>query len=68
MISLIGRGQIAVPEGRLPGPAEKMKALRDSQWENLEREEKERRRAIIEADETEDKGEDDGGEEDEKDE
>ena len=68
VISLIGRGQVISPQGRLPGPAEKMKALRDSQWENLEREERERRRAMVEADESEDGGEDEGKEEDGKDE
>lgn len=47
-MSLIGRGQISgkVGGGSLDGPADKMKALRDSQWENLEKEEKERRRAL----------------------
>src|SRR5579871_6620091 len=51
VISLIGRGQIAAGDKKLPGAAEKMKALRDSQWENLEKEERERRRAMVEADE-----------------
>ncbi|KAI9852283.1 MAG: hypothetical protein M1838_001171 [Thelocarpon superellum] len=40
--SLIGRGEIADKMGSLPGPAEKMKALRDQEWENLEKEEEER--------------------------
>ena len=43
VVSLIGRGEIADKMGSLPGPADKMKTLRDSQWENLEREEQERR-------------------------
>jgi len=51
VISLIGRGQIASKDGRLPGPADKMKELRDSQWANLEREEKERRKQLAKEEE-----------------
>lgn len=43
MISLIGRGQIADKIGKLPGPADRMKAIRDSQMESLEYEEREKR-------------------------
>lgn len=43
VISLIGRGQIADKISRLPGPADRMKALRDSQLESLEYEEREKR-------------------------
>jgi len=51
VISLVGRGQIADKIGRLPGPADRLKALRDSQLENLEKEEKERRAKLIAKDE-----------------
>ncbi|KAI9846001.1 MAG: hypothetical protein M1837_004407 [Sclerophora amabilis] len=58
VLSLIGRGQIADKIGALPGPADKMKALRDSQLENLQKEEEMKRAKIVEADESEDDGED----------
>ncbi len=67
VVSLIGRGQIVAHDGRLPGPAEKMKELRDTQWENLEKEERERRAAMVVADAGEDGGDEEGGD-DEKDE
>jgi hypothetical protein len=65
VVSLIGRGQIIAEDGRLPGPAEKMKQLRDSQWESLEKEERERRAQMVKEDED---GEENGQEEEEKDE
>lgn len=43
VLSLIGRGQIADKISKLQGPADKMKALRDSQLESLEYEEREKR-------------------------
>lgn len=43
VISLIGRGQIADKISRMPGPADRMKALRDSQLESLEYEERMKR-------------------------
>lgn len=43
VISLIGRGQIADQIGNLPAPMDRIKALREAQSENLEREEKARR-------------------------
>lgn len=43
VISLIGRGQIANHVAPLPNPAKGMQELRDSQWENLEKEEEERK-------------------------
>ncbi|MCJ1463975.1 hypothetical protein MMC07_002585 [Pseudocyphellaria aurata] len=43
VISLIGRGQIADKIGKLPGPADRMKAIRESQQESLEYEEREKR-------------------------
>lgn len=61
--SLIGRGQIADKVGRMPGPADRLKALRDSQVESLEMEERERRAKTVAKDE----GEDDDDEEEEDD-
>ncbi|KAI9673229.1 MAG: hypothetical protein M1817_003092 [Caeruleum heppii] len=66
VLSLIGRGEIADKIGKLPGPADRVKALRDSQWENLEREERERQAAaaaVEEAQDDEDEEEDDEGKE-----
>ncbi|MCJ1343481.1 hypothetical protein MMC31_001675 [Peltigera leucophlebia] len=54
VLSLIGRGQIADKIGRVPGPADRMKALRDSQMESLEQEERERRAKKVAEDENED--------------
>jgi len=51
--SLIGRGQIADQINRLPGPADRIKALRDAQMEQLEAEEKAKRARIAEEDEDE---------------
>ena len=59
VISLIGRGQIADKIGRLPGPADRIKALRDSQMESLEREEREKRARIVAEEEGADEDEDD---------
>lgn len=56
VLSLIGRGQIADKISKLPGPADRMKALRDSQMESLELEERERRAKRVAEDE--DEGED----------
>ncbi|MCJ1472239.1 hypothetical protein MMC13_000886 [Lambiella insularis] len=53
VISLIGRGQIADKINRLPGPADRLKALRDSQMESLEQEEKERRAKMAAEEEAE---------------
>lgn len=70
VISLVGRGQIIAHDGKLPGPYDKMKAMRDAQWDSLEKEERERRKAMVEKDEAEeesdDEGDDEGGEGDEK--
>ena len=63
VISLIGRGQIAEHIGKLPGPADRMKAVRDSHMENLEREERERRALIVQEEEAEDEGEGDSEDE-----
>ena len=51
--TLIGRGEIADKINRLPGPADRVKALRDSQQQSLAEEEKARRERIV-ADEEED--------------
>jgi len=64
VVSLVGRGQIAEKDQKIAGPYDKMKALRDSQWENLEREERERRQRIAKEEEEEQASNDDeGGEE-----
>ena len=55
--SLIGRGRIADQVTKPPGPADRMKALRESQMEELEKEEYERRNRIVEEDEAEEEGE-----------
>lgn len=60
--SLIGRGQIADKISRLPSPADRVKALRDSQLGSMETEERERRAMIVakdQASEDEDEEEDD---------
>ncbi|KAI9744726.1 MAG: hypothetical protein M1818_001651 [Claussenomyces sp. TS43310] len=66
VVSLVGRGQIAEKDRSLPGPASYLKALKDQQWENLEKEEKERRKEIVEAEEKadEEEGSDEAGEND----
>lgn len=53
VISLIGRGQIADKISRLPGPADRLKALRETQMEEIEKEERERRARIVAKDEEE---------------
>lgn len=61
MASLIGRGQIADQINRLPSPADRIKALRDSQYEAMEAEEREKMARKI----AEDEGEGDEDEEEE---
>jgi hypothetical protein len=51
VFSLIGRGQVADLVTKPPGPADRMRALRESQMDQLEREETERRTRIVEEDE-----------------
>ena len=53
VFTLIGRGRIADQVTKPPGPADRMRALRDSQMEELEKEEYERRNRIVEEDEAE---------------
>ncbi|KAL8798807.1 MAG: hypothetical protein Q9182_006379 [Xanthomendoza sp. 2 TL-2023] len=59
VISLIGRGQIADKISRLPGPADRLKALRETQMEEIEKEERMRRARIVAADEAEEADDDD---------
>lgn len=59
VISLIGRGQIADKVSRLPGPADRLRALRETQMEEIEKEERERRARIVAKDEEEDDDADD---------
>lgn len=61
--SLVGRGRIVKHDAAMRSPVDYVKADRDSQWEALEREEKERRHAMAEADEEGDEGESDDSEE-----
>lgn len=71
MISLIGRGQIADKVGRMPGPTDHIKALRDYQPQALleeEREQVRRRAAEAEARERGEVGDDEEGDDDEEDE
>lgn len=53
VISLIGRGQIADQIGNLPAPVDRIRALREAQSENLEREEKARRATKVAEEEEE---------------
>ena len=59
VISLIGRGQIVDKINRLPSPADRIKALRDSQLEAMETEERMKRERIVARDEGEEDGEQD---------
>lgn len=64
--SLIGRGKITDKIGKLPGPADRVKALRDSQMASLEYEEREKMRMRIEQDELQGANEDDEDEDDDE--
>ena len=66
--SLIGRGQIWDQINRLPGPADRIKKLRDMQYEALEAEEREKRARIAQGEEEEEDEVDDEGEDDEEEE
>ena len=65
--SLIGRGQIADQINRLPSPADRVKKLREIQYEAAEEEEKAKRARIIAEDEGEEgeNEDEDGGDEEE---
>ena len=65
--SLIGRGQIWDQINRLPGPADRIKKLRDMQYEALEAEEREKRARIAqEEEEGEDEVDEEGGDDEEE--
>ncbi|KAF4555009.1 Hypothetical protein D9617_3g020780 [Elsinoe fawcettii] len=51
VISLIGRGQISDQIGRLPAPADRIRALREAQADELEKEEAARRSKVVAAEE-----------------
>lgn len=57
VLSLIGRGEIADKVSKAPGPADRVRALREGQLEQLEREEAERRSRIVLEDEAEEESE-----------
>ncbi|RPB07204.1 hypothetical protein P167DRAFT_457638, partial [Morchella conica CCBAS932] len=46
VMTLVGRGQIGDRVSKLPGPAAYLQDLRDSQWENLQKEENERKMRV----------------------
>lgn len=56
--SLIGRGEIADKINRLPGPADRIKALRDSQTQYLSEEEKVTKAKLIMGEDEDDEEED----------
>lgn len=51
VVSLIGRGQIADRIGRLPGPTDRIRALKEAQQDELYREEEARRNKKAEEEE-----------------
>ncbi|KAF2153833.1 hypothetical protein K461DRAFT_327129 [Myriangium duriaei CBS 260.36] len=57
VISLIGRGQISDRIGRLPGPADRIRALKEAQQDELFAEEEARRKKAAENDEAEEEDE-----------
>lgn len=66
VVSLIGRGQIADKINKLPGPADRVRALRDMQLGAMEAEEREKRAKIVAKDRGEvDEEEEEEGEDDE---
>ncbi|KAG9631238.1 hypothetical protein KCU64_g16746, partial [Aureobasidium melanogenum] len=54
VLSLIGRGQIADRINKLPGPADRVRALRDAQAQQLSDEEAAKRAKVVSKDEEED--------------
>ncbi|KAI4724259.1 hypothetical protein E4T49_08004 [Aureobasidium sp. EXF-10728] len=58
VLSLIGRGQIADRINKLPGPADRVRALRDAQAQQFSEEEAARRAKVVKKDEEEDKDDD----------
>lgn len=65
VVSLVGRGQIAAKLNRLPGPADRVKAIKDYQYEAFEEEERYKQRMAVEKSES---GEDEEEEEDDEEE
>ncbi|KAL8871431.1 MAG: hypothetical protein Q9174_002734 [Haloplaca sp. 1 TL-2023] len=63
VISLIGRGQIADKLSRLPGPADRLRELRESQMEALEEEERARMSNIVADEEDEEEAEEEDDDE-----
>ena len=64
VISLIGRGEIADKMNRMPGPADRIRALKNIQAESLAEEERVRRaRAVVEAEQADDEDEEEMEEE-----
>ena len=66
--SLIGRGQIADQINKLPSPADRIKKLKDMQYEEFETEERMKRARIAKEEEEaedEDEDEEDGDDEEE---
>ncbi|KAL8920145.1 MAG: hypothetical protein Q9172_004627 [Xanthocarpia lactea] len=59
VISLIGRGQVADKISRMPGPADRLRALKETQMEEIEKEERERRARIMAQDEEDEEEEED---------
>jgi len=66
VVSLVGRGQIADRIGKLPGPADRIRALRESQLESLEEEESARRKYLVSNDEEDEEEEEEDGDDDEE--
>ena len=65
VLSLIGRGEIADKIGKLPGPADRIKALRESQMQSLAEEEEAKRQMLAQQEEEEDEEEEDEEEDEE---
>ncbi|KAL8829902.1 MAG: hypothetical protein Q9191_001745 [Dirinaria sp. TL-2023a] len=66
VLSLIGRGEIADKISKMPGPADRMKALKDSQLQSFAEEEEAKRQRLAQEEEEEDE-EDEDEDEDEED-
>jgi hypothetical protein len=63
VVSLIGQGEVFDKHGALPGPTEKLQALKDQDWESLEKAERERLAKIAEEEDSEDSDEEEEEEE-----
>jgi hypothetical protein len=58
VLSLVGRGHVADRVGKLPGPADRVRALRAAQEQQLNDEEAAKRAKIVRKDETGDEDDD----------